>query len=62
MGNIIEELLVRKMNIRKLILWIFAIFLMAMTTRIVLAVTDAVVAVATYTVENPTAWIPVKKQ
>lgn len=57
MERIIYEILSGKMNLRKLVLWAFAIYLMLVAGRVFWSIGDAVVAVAEYSEAHPSSWV-----
>ena len=53
MGSIIDELLREKMNIRKAIVWALFLILVAILAPVIVAFSDAMVAVLGWLQENP---------
>lgn len=55
--RILHDLLNGEMNLRKIVVWVFLILAAVPLPRSLWAATDAVIAVANYTKENPGAWV-----
>ena len=53
MGSIIDELLRKKMNIRKAIVWALFLILVVILAPVLVAFSDAMVAVLGWLQENP---------
>lgn len=55
--DILREFLSGKMNLRKLILWVFLLFFLVLAASAGIAIVRAIWAVSDYSVEHPQAWV-----